>query len=40
MEEDVSGNRSRVVDTDKEDVATVSPVDGVDEGVEGTEEGG
>ena len=38
MEEDVSGNRSRVVDTDKEDVATVSPVDGVDEGVEGTEE--
>ncbi len=26
------------MDTDKEDVATVSPVDGVDEGVEGTEE--
>ena len=38
MEEDVSGNRSRVVDNDKEDVATVSPVDGVDNGVEGTEE--
>ena len=37
MEEDVSENRSRVVDTDKEGVATVSPADGVDEGMEGME---
>ena len=38
MEEDISEDRNPVVDADKEDVATVSPVDGVDDGVEGTEE--